>query len=605
MSDALLPYYNQELTAIRELAAEFADAHPKVAGRLRLTADTIDDPHVGRLLEGVAFLSARAHQRLDDEFPELTDALLGVLYPHYLAPVPSGAIVQFSVQPDLRVPVTVAAGTVVETEPVRGEPCRFRTSSDTVLWPIEVESVRLTGAPVAAPAGPLLRGAQSSLRIVLTTTDSSATFAELGVDRLRFFLRGPSEQTFKLHELLSMHAIGAALADGPNDAHPTFLPGSAVSVAGYGEDEALYPWSARGFPGFRLLTEYFAFPEKFLFVDIAGLNARTLVQASNRLEVFVYLDISSGDLERRLRPDAMALGCTPMVNLFARQCEPIPLSHQQTEYEVVADYRRRRDIEIWSVERVRELTDDGSYRPWRPFYRHPAGCQETDQPAGFFNVVRRTSQGRGTESFLAPFDAALSVERPASSVLSVDALCVNRDLPGELPFGGGQPALNLPEGIAAVQAVTCLTAPTPTLRAPLRERRPWRLISHLSLGHLSVVGGADAAEALREVLRLYDLRETADTRAAIAGLVHVSSRPGNARVPGARPGAFCRGLDVTLRFDPGTWDSGGGFLLASVLERFLGLQATVNAFVRTTVMLQGRPGIVARFPPRAGARALL
>ncbi|HVJ51864.1 MAG TPA: type VI secretion system baseplate subunit TssF [Aliidongia sp.] len=607
MSDAFLPYYNRELGALRELAGDFAEAHPKVAGRLRLAPNTIDDPHVARLLEGVAFLSARAQQRLDDEFPELTDALLGVLYPHYLAPIPSGAVIQFACQPDLRVPVTVPAGTAVETDPIRGEPCRFRTAYETVLWPIEIESVRLTGLPLMAPANPQIQGARSSLRIVLRTADPEATFAELGLDRLRCFLRGAFEQSLPLYELLCGHTLGVALADGPNDARPTFLPPEAIQPVGFAPEEALYPWSARSFSGFRLLTEYFALPEKFLFIDLAGLDARTLLQTGNRMEIFIYFDQAMPELERGLQPDGLAIGCTPMVNLFARQCEPIPLTRRETEYHISPDNRRPRAMEIWSVERVRELRADGSLRPWRPFYRHPAEIATQEPPAGFYNIVRRDSPAplTGTDVMLAPFDPDFAADRPADTMLSIDALCTNRDLPAELPFGGGQPRLHLSEGVSAVTSVNCLTAPTPSLRAPLREQRSWRLISHLSLGHLSVVGGPDAAESLREVLRLYDLRDTAESRAAIDGLVGVRSAPGTARAPGIRAGGFCRGLDVTLEFDARAWETGGLFLLATLLERFLALHATVNSFVRTNAVLRGRAGTVAKFPPRAGARALL
>src|SRR3984957_1691670 len=159
MSESLLPYYNRELAAIRSLAAEFALAHPKVAGRLRLSPDSVDDPHVARLLEGVAFLGARVQHRLDDEFPELTDALLGVLYPHYLAPFPSCAIVQFECQPDLGGPLRLPAGMSMETEPVRGEACRFRTAWEQTIWPIEIEAVRLSGLPFVAPTNP--RAAQA------------------------------------------------------------------------------------------------------------------------------------------------------------------------------------------------------------------------------------------------------------------------------------------------------------------------------------------------------------------------------------------------------------------------------------------------------------
>ncbi len=607
MSDRLLPYYNRELDALRRLGTHFAEAHPKVAGRLRMTPDAADDPHVERLLEGVAFLSARAQQRLDDELPEITDALLNVLYPHYLAPVPSAAIVQLSCKPETRVPVMVPSGTQLGTDPVRGEPCRFRTAYDTTLWPVVMESVRLTGLPLAAPVNPAAHNARSSLRITLRLADPDANFAELGISELRFFLRAPAEQSLRLYELLCGHTVGIALANGPNDDRPTLLPATSLQPVGFAPEEALYPWSARSFSGFRLLTEYFALPEKFLFVDCKGLDARTLVHDGNSLEIFVYLDREAPELERRLQPDCMALGCTPVVNLFTRRCEPIRLDHQRTEYPVVADSRRPQALEIWQVTQVREMRDDGTVRAWRPFYRHPAETSPDGDAAGFYTLMRRDSLAPviGTDMLLAPFDPMLSADRPAGSVLSVDALCTNRDLPGQLPFGGGQPNLHLVDGVSSVAGITCLTAPTPSWRPSLREHRSWRLISHLSLGHLSVVGGPAAAESLREVLRLYDFRESTETRAMVDALLSVQAHDATARVPGARLGSFCRGLDVTLTFDARAWDSLGLFLLTSVLERFLALHATVNGFVRTAAMLQGRPGRAAHFPPRAGARVLL
>jgi type VI secretion system protein ImpG len=607
MSDSLFNYFSRELEALRGLAREFADAHPKIAGRLRMSGDRVDDPHVERLLEGVAFLAARAQQRLDDEFPEITDALLGVLYPHYLAPVPSAAVAQFVCKPDLRVPVTIPPGTMLNTEPVDGEPVQFRTAYANTLWPIEVETIRLTGLPLVAPVNLKAEGARSSMRIVLRMADPEATFADFETGDLRFFLRGPLEQTLPLYELLCGHTLGVALANGPNDDLPTLLPPTSVQPVGFAPEEALYPWSARSFSGFRLLTEYFALPEKFLFVDIKGLEARTLVQATNRMELFIYFDQTFPTLERQLRPDCMALGCTPMVNLFPRRCEPIALDHMQTEYPIIPDYRRPRALEVWSVESVYEIGGDGTRKPWRPFYRQPTAFGPVLPSAGFYATVRRESPGAigGTDVLLAPFEPDLSTGLPAEKVLSVDALCTNRDLPQQLPFGADQPRLSPAGGLSSVASITCLTAPTPTWRPPLRERRSWRLISHLSLGHLSLVGGPDAAEALREVLSLYDVRDSADSRATIAALVEVRSREATARVPGARLGGFCRGQAVTLEFDKASWEVSGLFLLVSVLERFLALHATANSFVQTQAMLRGRPGYAARFAPRAGARVLL
>jgi type VI secretion system protein ImpG len=165
--------------------------------------------------------------------------------------------------------------------------------------------------------------------------------------------------------------------------------------------------------------------------------------------------------------------------------------------------------------------------------------------------------------------------------------------------------MRLAEPLPSVAQLSCLTAPSTPLRPPLRERRFWRLVSHLSLGHLSIVGGAEGAAALREVLRLYDMRDSAETRTAIDGLIGVGATPGSARLPGSRAGAFCRGVDVRLEFDAASWQGAGLYLLAAVLERFLALHATVNSFVRTTAVVRGQPGHAAIWPARAGMRALL
>lgn len=610
MSDTLLPYYDRELIAIRRLAAEFAQANPKIAGRLRLSRDAVDDPLVARLLDGVAFLAARVHRRLDDEFPELTDALLGVLYPHYLAPFPATAIVQFTPQPDLADRARVPRGVSLDAEPIRGETCRFRTAYEATLWPVEIEAVRLAGLPLAAPANPRAAGATSVLRITLRTTNPELTFAKLGLDRLRLFLRAAPNVALPLYELLIGHTLGIAFADTATDSAAVLAGPECLAPVGFAPEEALLPWPARSFSGFRLLSEYFATPDKFLFVDLSGIEAKsgsTTAPAGNRLEIFIYLDEAQPDLERLVGQDTLALGCTPIVNLFAHRCDPIPLSHMTTEYRVVPDARRPATYEVWSIEQVRESHPDGTSRPWRPFYRLTHGDPEAETPGGFYLTARHDSPApvHGSEVYLAPFDPALDPDLPADTILSVDALCSNRDLPTELPFGGGHPRLRLSEGAAAVQRVTCLTAPTAPTRMRLREHGFWRLISHLSLGHLSIVGEEEGANALKEILRLYDLRESAESRAAIGGLLAVRAAPGAARVPGARVGAFCRGLDVTLEFDQRVWQSSGLFLMTAVLDRFLGLHASVNSFVRTRAVLRGRPGNAAAFPPRAGARTLL
>jgi type VI secretion system protein ImpG len=385
------------------------------------------------------------------------------------------------------------------------------------------------------------------------------------------------------------------------------LPANVIEPVGFAPEEALLPWPARSFAGFRLLSEYFAFPEKFLFLDFTRLDGKTLLSSSGRMEIFVYLDRALPELERTVGVDALALGCTPIVNLFQQRCEPIQLNHTDVEYRVVPDARRPAAMEVWQVERVRETRPDGSSRPWRSFYRLTHGDPEGVTAGGFYQLSRRETAAplTGSEVYIGPHDPEFDPDAATGAILSVEALCLNRDLPAALPFGGGHPELRLGEAIPSIAQVSCVTAPTAPLRPPLRERRFWRLISHLSLGHLSIVGGPEGAAALREVLRLYDFRDSTETRAAIDGLVSVSAKPGSARAPGSRAGAFCRGVDVTLEFEPVVWQSSGLYLMAAVLDRFLALHATVNSFVRTGVILRGRPARAAAWPARAGMRVLL
>jgi type VI secretion system protein ImpG len=609
VSESLLPFYNSELAALRRLAGDFAQAYPKVAGRLRLTPEgSTDDPHVERLLEGVAFLAARVQQRLEEELPELTDALLEILSPHLLAPTPSMTTLRFEPKPEAAGPARVKRGALVETEPVRGEPIRFATCHELTLWPVTVESARLAGLPLAAPANPRAAGAAACLRLTLRTGKPEITFAKLGLDRLRLHIRGAPPQGAALHELLATSTLSVALADGPNDPRPTILGPEAVVAAGYAREEAALPWPRRAFDGHRLVSEWFAFPEKFLYLDLDGLSARTLLRESDRLDVFLYLSRAAPELERHVAAESLLTNCTPAVNLFRQHCEPIALDGTRSDWLVLADARRPAALEVHSIASVRETRPDGRRRAVLPFHRlmrEEEAAEETTPAQWIAHRRPAAAPLTGTETRLMLRDPEFAPALPADAVLTIEAMCCNRDLPELLPFGGGQPRLRIAEPDTPARAAECLSAPTSTLRPRLAERSAWKLVSQLTLNHLGLEGGAPAAAALREVLRMHDLRDAPETRAAIAGLLAAESRPGLARLPGMRPGAFLRGLEVGLTFEPQAWSAGGLYTLAAALERFLALSVSVNGFTRTRALLRGRAAPAAAFPARSGTRALL
>ena len=617
MPDELFAYYNRELSYIRRHAARFAEAHPKVAARLRLGPEGSEDPHVERLLEGFAYLTARVRHKIDDEFPEITQALIGVLYPHYLAPVPSCAVVQLDLaegQNELTAGVTVPRGQGLESDSIQGEPCRFRTAYPVTLFPVDVRTATLASAPFTAPPTPRATAASAVLRVVLGCRSPQVRFRDLGLTRLRLFLRGQPQHTQKLYELLFNHAVDVAFANRADDKGAVAVGPDALKPVGFARDEGLFPYPARSFLGYRLLTEFFTCPQKFLFVDV-DVPPAALARGENQLELFVYLNRQAADLEPNVTAEMFKLGCTPMVNLYEQPAEPLRLAHQEFEYRVVPDQRRPLAHEIYSIDKVTATAPDGRVAEYAPFFalRHasPAARGGGDTGGPFFHATRRSAadaeanQGtpvidRGTEVYLSFVDMGFNPAAPADWTIHVRTTCMNRDLPARLPFGGGQPKLQLAQG-GLVSRVTCLTAPTPTVRTHLKEEGLWRLVSHLTLNHLSLTGGEDGADALREILALYDFTESAATRAQIDGVLSVAGK----RALGRYGGAVCRGVEIQVEFDEDRFTGNGLFLFASVLDRFLALYTSVNTFTRTVATVARREGVYKRFPARIGEAIVL
>ena len=604
MSDRLLPLYDQELAYLRTLAGEFADAHPKIAGRLRLSPDAVDDPHVARMIEGFALIAARIRQKLDDEFPELTGSLLGALYPHLLAPFPSATIASFAPIEALDGSYTVARHTPLEMEPIDGEACRYRTTQAVELWPIAVRAASISARPLVAPPGPFTDRASSCLRVVLECLSPEASFGALGLDRLRFYLHGQPQHGAALLELLCNDLVGVAVAEHPEDPAAVFLGPHSLRPLGFAPEEALLPRSPRSFEGYCLLGEYFGFPAKFLFVELSGISAKTLRGAGSRLELFFYFRRAAPGLERHVNADSLALGCTPIVNLFTQRAEPVALTHEAAEYVVVPDARRHGTREVFSVDRVTLIQAGRANRAMLPFFASHQAADPANATLFFATSRRRLSEADDTtDVLLSAVDGELNPASATDGILAIEATCLNRDLPRLLPYGGKRPLISMLDGAAEVTGLRCLTPPTATLRPAQGRRAGWQLISQLSLNHLSLADEADGAEALRDILRLHDVRDVPESRAALEAVRRIGSRRGTARLPGN--GAVCRGMDVELELDAERLDSGSAFLFASVLDRFFSLYSSINSFSRLTVHLGGRAGPFCSFPARAGARPLL
>jgi type VI secretion system protein ImpG len=352
MADDLLTYYERELNFLRQMGAEFAAKYPKIASRLVLEADTSEDPHVERLIQAFAFLAARVHHKIEDEYPEITESLLNVLYPHYLAPIPSMSIVQFVLDADqgkIGSGYAIQKGATLYSQPVAGSPCRFRTCYPTTLWPLEVEAAGLEAVD-SSRQGILPRSALGLIRLELRCL-AGMSLAELELDRLRFFIHGEARLTYTLYELLFNNVIEIRIRprSGTQSRTAVRLPATTILPVGFAADEGLLPYGPRSFLGYRLLQEYFSFPEKFLFFDLTGLGKAVKNESADGFEIQILLN-RMPRLEQPVTKETFRLGCAPIVNLFNQIAEPVRLSHAQTEYQVIPDVRRQNATEVYAVD---------------------------------------------------------------------------------------------------------------------------------------------------------------------------------------------------------------------------------------------------------------
>ena len=594
MADGFLDKYNDELYALRKRASRFAAAFPKIAGRLRMTGDVADDPHVERLIQSFAYSAARVRQKLDDEFPELSDSLLETLYPHYLAPLPSMSVVQFEPGATLATVQRLARHSEILAEPINGESCRFRTTQDVEITPLAISGATLSGQPIDAPFSTASAGAASCLRISLrTTSPRPSTFQEMGLAKLQLFISSAWQQATALYELLANNCVGLALARHADDPQAVFLPANNLKPSGFARDQAMLPYPPNSFDGYRLLTEFFALPQKFLFIDIDGLDR----WPGGDCELYIYLKTADARLERMVSAKDLVLNASPVINLFQQSCEPLSLDGTRTEYRLLPDARRQRTREIYSVENVQLTTRDGQVEKTSPFFGR---TQKSNGSNVFWQTYRRFDEDdASSDTDIAFVDEKRGPLGPIDIVASVDTLCINRELPSQLPFGGGHPYLQLSAGNEAVQSINALMPPTPAIRMNERTAREWRLISHLLLNHLSLFDNGGAP--LKDILSLYAFRDSPETRQLVDSISNVEAQNSHARLGSA----MVPGTDVTVEFDPSLIDRAAAYVFANVLNHFFGLYTSINSFTRLTVTMRGHSEPIARWPARAADRPLL
>ena len=623
-------YYERELRHLAESCGEFAADFPKIAGRLGLEGFIKEfqcpDPYVERLLEGFAYMAARVQLKVDAEYPQFTQHLLEMVYPDYLAPTPSIGIARF--QPDM------SQGSLADGIPIpRGTrlksglghtvqtACQYQTCHALRLWPIEIAEVRYlsSSGEVAQLAVPHANQARAALRLRLRLT-LGEQFSKLPLDELTFYLRGGDPVAMRLYEQLFCNAtwVVAQATGGAKGRWQVLAAADAIRPVGFEDDEALLPPSPRSFQGYRLIREYFAFPDRFMFVTLTGLAAAVRECTAPAFEIVVLFDSSFAMLEEAVDKSRFELFCTPVINLFPLRADRIHLTDASHEHHLVPDRTRPLDIEVFSVSEVEGFSGGSvAERTFLPFYACNDADSEQAQPAYYalhrqprmLSTLQRARGARssyvGSEVFISLVDAEGGPYRSNLRQLGVSALCTNRDLPLLMPVGSGETDLALATG-EPVSSIRFIAGPTEPRASTARREVAWRLISHLSLNYLSLCDDDKrrGAAALRELLELYGALGDPIVRGHIKGVIGIASKPVHRRLPVAGPVSVARGLEVTFLIDETPFTGAGSFLLGAVLEQFFARYVSINSFCEALMTTTGR-GEVKRWPARLGQRQIV
>lgn len=606
--EQLLPYYERELVFLRNYSREFAERYPKIAARLAMSGDTSEDPHVERLIQSFALLGARINKKLEDDYPEFTEALLEVLYPHYLRPFPSCSIAQFDADEK---PTTIPRGTQLKSHKIHNVECRFKTAYDLTLAPVQITTATFSPVVIAPAAAKLPSNATGCISMTFKCLGEESSFDRLQLDKLRVYLHGEPSFVTALRDCLFLKT--AAVFIEINDSG-SWLATSASPLreVGYADNEALIPYPERSHPAYRLVAEHFAFPEKFNFVDIDLQALSKLTSGAQKITLHLVMqhvraDSNTARLLESLSTKHLRLGCTPIINLFEQAGEPINVTHTATAYTVAANEHHKSAYEVYainSVNLVRTTAKGEEIIPFRPFYSLRHG--EMPEAGGHYWMARRNDlvalHSPGFETEISLVDNDFNVVESQKETLSLQLTCTNRDLPAQLAFGlpGGDLTQESGKGIQKIQL---LKKPTRSLHFERGRAMQWRIISHLSLNYLSLT--QNGLPALKEMLQLYDLASTAVSARQIEGIVAIEHKPTMQWMPGKPHASFVRGIEIRLTIDEDYFVGSSLHGFIRVLDHFFGLYVHVNSFIQLVIISKRTSEELCRCPPRSGDAILV
>lgn len=610
----ILPFYEREHANISALLSEFAEQYPQLATTLGIVDGGCEDAHVQRIVEGMVMLGARILQQLEDSYPQFTTALLDMNYPHFTQPFPSTSIARVDYS-DAKVEsmnsvVTIPRGSVMNSVEHGGLVCQFRNTYSVTVAPVVLSQVTFDSTLQAPAAIRASTEDTSMISISIESRCATLGLAQLGLGSLRVFIDGDPSLRATLRDALFMHAVRAYLEVGRATCW-ALLPKVPIAAVGFADDDALVPSRPASHPAYRLLTEYFAFPEKFNFfdIDLAALTARVPVDVqclTLHLAVKgIAADSDAARILKPLSPKNLLLSCTPVVNLFKRAASPVDLTHARAEYPLLASAERPESFEIHSVDTVhvvRNTLEGSTTTEFHPYYSLRHGLARGRK--GHYWATRRdevlAQTSAGCEHQLSLVDIDLNPLAMETSTVSIMLTCTNRDLPSTLRVGVPLGDLKL-EKLGSSHPIRFLRKPTRPYR--FEAGAHWRLISQLSLNHHALVH--ENLEAFTEMLTLYDLPQSNVSQRQIRAIVGLSQKSARAWLNDAHGGARVNGIEVHMTVDESAFVGTGLHLFVQVIDHFLGLYAHLNTFTQLVILSSASGKELIRCPLRSGGATLV
>lgn len=631
MDEAFLSYYNEELKFIRQMSGEFAKDYPKVAGRLSLDAagqDQCADPFIERLLEGVAFLTARVRQKQDSEFPNWTQAFFESVYPGYPTPLPSIGIVKVTptlAEADLASGMRLPRATSFRSKLNPGDEtaCIFKTAHDVSLYPLAVQSADYydrtldqLGIPTAYLSD-VAAAVKLNFRSTAGSDEAPLPISEFELDVLDIHLRGNGAVPVRILEYLLSRTVRILVRPlGGGVGSETVLDLDTLTPLGIDSDQALLPCDARVFEGYRLLREYFACPARFRFIRLAGLYKVLQEIEAGGFEILFLMEQTDDYIQKHLDVDNFDLFCVPVINLFEKRLDRIDLSYAKHEYIVVPDKTKPYDFEVYTIQSIEGIGRTSMDSRWfYPFYRVTDNLRDADAFYTTRREVRRLTAteeriGRkssylGSQLFVSLVDKQQNHFETSLRQLSVQAWCTNRHLPLSMARAEGSDS-DFEIEYDMVETICFNGSPTRPKNAQDQGTLLWRMINQLHSNYHSIIDDdvKQAGQGLRDVLSPFAESIDPDLIKQIDALVEVNARPITRRVHTEGPASFVRGQEIELVFDESVFGDSGIFVLGQLISEFLRRYVMINAFVETVLVSRQR-GEIKRWKPKTGIKQIL